>query len=164
MTAYQVDECTDSKRFVESCTRQGLVDLWRFPKKLKQKKDACVLDVVLSSGRTLVTTDRAIHFDNVAHVPDIHPGILIIASASPSKHITVKYIIHTLSRFKEGFPRWYETSLQNSIVVITEDSAEVWIIVQGNLKRVDFIQFSQEDWQVRLANLLAQNARIGAIS
>ena len=85
MINYQVDECLNSKKLVSACAAEGLVNVRRFPKRLKQSEDPVVLQDVLSTEWTLVTTDREIHFQHSVYIPNNHSGILIIASSQPSR-------------------------------------------------------------------------------
>jgi hypothetical protein len=62
-----------------------------------------------------------------------------------------------LSVFKSQFDGWYTFSLRNLIVEVTECSVEVWKVVQGTLQRLDFISFSQPEWQARLSALIRGN-------
>jgi hypothetical protein len=80
MINYQVDECLDSKKLVAAFTAEGLVNVRRFPKRLKQSDDPDVLQEILRTECTLVTTDRKIHLMHGEYIPNKHSGILIIAS------------------------------------------------------------------------------------
>ena len=158
MITYQVDENTDSKKFVESCRKEGLVNVRRFPKALKGAKDPVVLQQVLLSGRTLLTNDREIHFSHLSHIPDNHCGILIIARVASPTTIRLTDVMRTLSVFKSQFPQWHDTSLRNSVVEITETFVQVWRIRGGCVTSSCTIQFSQNDWQPTLTKVLKDNA------
>lgn len=162
MITYQVDENTDSKHFVETCQRQGLVDVWRCPRRLKGEPDPIVLGYVLQSGRTLLTNDRRIHLDNLVHVPERHCGILIITKTRSPTTIRIADVMRILSDFKSRFPAWHTTSLRNSIVEISENRVEVWRIDRGELaSRV--VDLNQGGWEHNLSTILNQNAERDAI-
>jgi hypothetical protein len=164
MITYQVDQCARWKTFVESCRKQALVDVWHFPSKLENEEDPRILEYVLPSGRTLLTTDRTIHYDNPEHIPDRHSGILIVASASPMRTMTMRHAMRTLARLKSDFPEWHSASLRNSIVEITEAGAQVWKVDQGSLAPVAFMSFDQPGWQANLAQLLKQRSAMDLMS
>lgn len=162
MITYQVDENTDSKRFVETCQSQGLVDVWRFPRRLKGEPDPIVLGSVLQSGRTLLTNDRRIHLDNLDHIPERHCGILIITKDRPPTTIRIADVVRILSEFKARFPAWHTTSLRNSIVEISENRVEVWRIDRSELaSRV--VDLNEDGWEQSLSTILNQNAQRGGI-
>jgi hypothetical protein len=158
MIIYQVDECFDSRKFIDACNQQGLVSVWRCPSDLKTKKDPDVLAEILPSGRTFLTTDRQIHFDHSSSIPDFHSGILIVANTSSPRTITIKEVMRRLSYLKSVFPDWYKVSLRNSIVEIAEKSAIVWRVVSGQVILLKFLDFGQKGWQGILTELLNKNA------
>jgi hypothetical protein len=163
MVTYQLDESTDSKTFVESCKKQGLVEIWRCPRDLKGAKDPEVLKRVFPSGRTLLTTDRRIHFEHSAQIPDRHPGILILAKASSLTTMRIADVARILARFKSEFPNWHIASLRNSIVEICESHVEVWRVVHGSVSRDEFLSLDRSGWQEELSDLLERNARAGLL-
>lgn len=164
MITYQLDENTNSKKLVESCRKQGLVDVLRWPKRLRGTKDPVGLRDVLHAGRTLLTTDRQIHFEHFLHIPNRHAGILIVAKISMPTTIRVADVMRILSDFKSGFPGWHRASLRNSIVEICESYVEVWKVVHGNLTRDTFLPFDQTGWQEELSSLLDCNAGTDLLS
>jgi hypothetical protein len=164
MITYQVDQCANSREFAEACNRQGLVELWRFPHRLQGQKDPDVLAEVLPSGRTLLTTDREIHTNHLAYIPEMHSGILIVANAPCARSITKRDLMRILSAFKSQFHDWHRLSLRNLIVEITESSVEIWKVVRGTLQRLDFIPFSQPEWQARLLALIGRDSEGASIS
>jgi hypothetical protein len=159
MIGYQVDECLDSKRLVKWCAAEGLVTLRRFPRKLKEQEDPQVLDTILPSGSSLVTTDREIHWRHSTHIPDKHPGILIVASSDSSCTIRIRDVERILRQFKSSFPGWHSTSLQNSILEITEQQAEVCKVTGGIAARIGWVEFAKEGWQDELRGMLSQSAK-----
>jgi hypothetical protein len=152
----------NSKRFIETCTGQGLVGVRSFPRGLKGRKDPEVLRNLLPSGCPLLTTDRTIHFDHATEIPDNHPGILIIANAVQVATLTTRSAMRILSDFKREFPNWHDTALANSVVELTEIAAEVWRIERGQVKRVAYVPFTVAGWQERLVGVLQENARTTA--
>jgi hypothetical protein len=147
MITYQVDECIDSKKFVDACNAQGLVSVWRYPQSLKSKKDPEVLTAILHSGRTLLTTDRTIHFDNSNSIPDRHAGILIFANTISPQTITVSKIMRSLEKLKSLFPSWHKISIQNSVVELGEDGVRIWRVIAGCTQEINFYGFDQKNWQ-----------------
>ncbi len=162
MITYQVDESTNSKRFVDTCKEQGLVDVWRWPRRLKGAPDPVGLRHVLQSGRTLLTTDREIHFENLVHVPNTHSGILVIAKTSSRTTIRIADVMRILSNFKSRFPVWHKVSLRNSIVEICESCVQVWRVETGELRSV-VVGLDEAGWQEKLFTILEQNAQRNAI-
>ena len=63
------------------------------PSAASGQKDPDVLADILPSGRTLLTTDREIHWNHAAHIPEGHSGIVIIAGASPWHSITKRDVM-----------------------------------------------------------------------
>ena len=159
MLAYQVDQCARWKTFVKTCNDQGLVRVWGFPRKLEDEDDPVVLEHVLPSGRTLITTDRAIHLDNLAHIPQKHSGILILALASPTKTMTMVGAQRLLATFKAAVPHWHQMRLRNSIVELTDSSVEVWTVGDLGLRQVVFLTFDAPNWRTELGRVLDENAR-----
>ncbi len=158
MICYQLDECADFKRLAERCAAEGLVDLRRCPKKLKRKEDPEVLDAILGSNSTLLTTDRTIHCEHNRHIPDAHPGILIIASLAPWT-LRARDVERILRQFKSAFPNWHTITIRNSVVEITERYAEIWKVVGGTVVRFGRVEFTKDGWQDELRKLLSQNAK-----
>ncbi len=163
MITYQLDENTNSRKLAESCKEQGFVDVWRLPPELKGAKDPDVLEYVLPSGRTLLTNDRQIHLDHLAHIPSTHSGILIVAKVSSPTTIRGVDVASILSKFKKQFPDWHRLALRNSIVEICEHSAQVWTVVEGQLNR-ELVRFDDADWQTQLTAILARNAKRNLLS
>jgi hypothetical protein len=159
MIVYQVDQCMNSRRFIETCTGQGLVGVRSFPRGLKGRKDPEVLRNLLPSGCPLLTTDRTIHFDHASEIPGSHPGILIVANVVQIATLTTRSAMCVLAEFKKTFPNWYDTPLKNSVVELTEVAAEVWRVERGQVKRVAYIAFAEPGWQERLVSVLQENAR-----
>jgi hypothetical protein len=153
MTAYQLDECIDSKRLVDACTTQALVEVQRFPRSLKGSNDPRILGSVLPSGRTLLTIDRTIHTSHASGISETHPGILIVARASSVKTLTTRDAMDILSQFKTAFP----------IVELTEIGIEIWRVLRGVLERVVYLAFDAPGWQDALARALERNASAGLI-
>jgi hypothetical protein len=164
MIRYQLDESTNARALAESCKREGLVEVWRWPKPLKGAKDPVALMHVLPSGRILLTTDRGIHIEHLTHIPDRHSGILIVASTSSAGTMRTSLLMHILAEFKDRFPTWHETSLDNSIVEISETTCEVWRVVRGALSRKVFLRFDDTAWQRRLSGVLQENTRVSELS
>lgn len=158
MNLFQVDQCMDSKRFVESCASAGVADVRRFPRRRAGQKDPEILRAVLSTGRTLITTDRGIHIEHAAHFPEIHPGVVIVAVISPGKTLTTRQVARILSHFKQAFPEWHRVTLRNSVVEVTEVGVEVWKVGRGMVDRSGYLDFQQTDWQSKLIRLLDENA------
>jgi len=161
MITYQLDECTNSKKLAESCSRQGLVEVRRWPGRRKGQKNPEWLPDMLASGGTLLTTDREIHFQHVAHIPSTHSGILIVAKTQSATTIRREDVMRILAQFKSAFPEWHCLSLRNSIVEICETHIQLWWVESG--KRVTaVVRHSDPGWQTDLLGLLQRNARIEA--
>ena len=158
MTSYQVDECLNSKKLVRACAEEGLVNVRRCPERLKQCDDPVVLQDVLPSEWSLVTTDREIHFEHGEFIPAEHSGIVIVATCQSPRTLGIKDVISILRKFKAAFPDWHAVSPRNSVMEITEQSAEVWRVVDGIAQRIGLFEFNALGWQDSMRSLLAQNA------
>jgi hypothetical protein len=148
----------DSKRLARQCTAEGLVTFRRFPRKLKHKKDPEMLGKILVGDCTLLTTDHEIHWENSAHIPDEHPGILIIASSAPWT-ITDRDIERILRKFKSVFPNWHSISIQNLVVKLTEEDIEIWKVLGGRVVSFGRVEFTRDGWQDKFQDWLSRNAR-----
>ena len=157
MINYQVDECLNSKKLVRACAEEGLVNVRRYPVRLKQCDDSVVLQDVLPSEWTLVTTDREIHFEHSDSIPNEHSGILIVATCQSPRTLGIKDVLSILRKFKAAFPDWYAVSPRNSVIEITEQHAEVWRVVNGSVDRIGFFAFNTNDWQIGMRSLLQDN-------
>lgn len=155
MITYQLDQCVDSRRLVETCTHEGNVDVRRFPWHLKDQPDDRVLAELLPCGCPILTTDREIHFNWSASIPDEHPGILIVANSSPAKTMTRRGVMAILERFKMALPTWQSMAPRNLVVELTDKSVEVWRVRQGQVGRVGFVQLEAADWIGQLSKWLA---------
>jgi hypothetical protein len=158
MISYQVDECLNSKKLVLACAEEGLVNVRRCPRRLKQRDDPEVLRDVLPSEWSLVTTDRVIHLEHSRFFPREHSGVLIVATSESSRTLSIKNVLAILRKFKAAFSDWHEVSLRNSVVEITEQQAEVWRVSNGNAERIGFFEFNTGGWQDSLRSLLQQNS------
>jgi len=117
-----------------------------------------VLEAVLSLGHTLVTTDRDIHTDHAEHFPASHAGVVIVATNSESRTLTTRRMMQILAEFKRSFPDWHRTSLQNSVIEITENGIQVWRVTADRMERLVHLEFRTADWCVSLVRELQRNA------
>jgi len=163
MSIFQVDQCADSKKLVDSCAREGHAEVYRFPKRLRGYRDPDVLNAVLPRGHTLVTTDRDIHTEYAEHFPTSHAGVVIVATNSVAGTLTTRRVMRILAEFKRSFPDWHRVSLQNSVIEVTEDGVQVWKVAGGRMERSVYLEFRVADWSMSLVRALQQNAQVSVI-
>jgi hypothetical protein len=163
MSIFQVDQCADSRDFVDSCASEGLAEIRRFPKRLRGSQDPDVLNAVLPRGHTLVTTDRHIHTEYPEHFPATHAGVVIVAISSETGTLTTRRMMRILAAFKRIFPDWHRVSLQNSVIEVTEDGVQVWRVAGGRMERSVYLEFRVADWSMSLVRALQQNAQVSVI-
>lgn len=160
MITFQFDQCFNDKKVIKGCTAEGLAGALRFPREWWDKPDPELLAVVMMSPNPFVTLDRALPREHVASIPARHPGILVVNySRAIPRTITTKEAGKILSKFKQSMTHWHHLVVRNSIIEITEASAEVWHIEDGELVRDEYLDFNDAgDWVGQLTDLLKQNA------
>ncbi|HLN31538.1 MAG TPA: hypothetical protein VK395_27605 [Gemmataceae bacterium] len=167
MNAIQLDECMDCKRLVRSCSKQDLVEVIRFPRKLKtkearmrsQNKDGTILPRFFAEGSTLLTSDFPIDSDNLSVIPDFHPGIIIISNVHPTPNVDFSDIEKTIENFKSEIPTWHSALWANSIVEITLDWLEVRHVERGKLNVRPRIEFKDPTCKSQFLEWLTANAQ-----
>jgi hypothetical protein len=160
MITFQFDQCFNDKKVIKTCADEGLAGALRFPREWWDKPDPDLLADVMMSPNPLVTLDRALPREHAAHVPARHPGIVIVNySRAIPRTITTKEAGKILNHFKQRVTNWHHRAVRNSIVEITEMSAEVWHVEDGELVRDGYLEFHDaSDWAAQLIQLLTQNA------
>jgi hypothetical protein len=154
MIAYQMDQCANWRSLADACYAQGQSEVHRLPKRLADAEDPDVLSAAMSSGRTLLTVDRTIHYDHLAYIPNEHPGILILASSLPQRTMTEKIGTRILARFKASFPDWDCVSLRNFVVELSDVGLRIWSVRDGSLSAEGYVPFDETDWQDNVRALL----------
>jgi len=165
MITFQFDQCFNDKKVIKACAEEGLAGVRRFPRELWDKPDPELLPVLMASPNPLVTLDRALPREHAAHIPARNPGIVVVNySRAIPRTITTKESSKILSKFKQRMTNWHRLGIANSIIEITEQSAEVWHIEDGELVQHGYLEFNDAgDWIVQLADLLKQNADRGHV-
>ncbi|MEM8641502.1 MAG: hypothetical protein AAGG51_22205 [Cyanobacteria bacterium P01_G01_bin.54] len=154
MNIFQLDECINGKKLEKGCSEEGLCKVYRYPRNLKGEKDPQMLNELLPKGNPLVTIDYALLEDHLNAIPAKHPGIIIINNEIP-KTITLKIVRSILARFKSSFPEWYNLSLNNSIVLLTQESIEISHIEScGELKSDGEFSYNVPDFANTILNAL----------
>jgi hypothetical protein len=147
------------RSIADACNAQGLAVVYRFPRRLAGKEDPVVLDDLLARPNPLITVDLGMVRDHLAHVPDLHPGIVSISNARVDRRtLTSKLICRILDNFKAGFPNWHRVSLRNTVAEITPVGIELCHIESGRLIRDGYLTFDQEEWAVEAELILSRNA------
>jgi len=158
MITFQFDQCLDDKKIIRTCREEGLVDVVRLPRHLRDAEDPVVLSTLLTGLQPLVTLDRRIAEDHGASIPATHPGLVIVShDPHTPQTITTSRAARILAGFKQFFPDWHQTLLANSILEITPSRVEVWHVTDGQLTRDGYLSFAEADWSSGLAALLRQN-------
>jgi hypothetical protein len=159
MMTFQLDECLSAKKLISACHAQGQVTVRAMPRRMKGSADPQILDTVMAGSNPLLTVDAAIAEDHVAHIPDFHPGIVMVVNApSVPQTMTVSIARRILAAFKQSFSDWHMISLRNSVVQVSQEGVEVSQVIGGALQRSAYLPFSASDWKSQLQALLGANA------
>ena len=161
MRRIQLDEDIDAKHLVKACRAEGKVEAKRFPSKMRNKgiADPVVLGVLIPMGNPILSIDLGLVHEHRRHVPDVHPGILLVGLDEDSvRTITTHLTQSMLSRFKRQIPQWETLQLRNSIIVVRESHVEVYHIENGDLERDDFLSREKTSFAEELTALLRRNA------
>ncbi|HYV34164.1 MAG TPA: hypothetical protein VE988_00585, partial [Gemmataceae bacterium] len=143
MTVFQFDQCLDDKKIIRKCKEEGLAEVFRLPRNLRDAEDPVVLSTLLTRPNPLVTVDRGIAVDHAAAIPDAHPGLVIVSHDPDSpRTMTTGQASRILAAFKQRYPDWHQTSLANSVIEITPGSVEIWHVLSGQLLRDEFLAFA----------------------
>ena len=166
MRSTRFDECINSKRLFRACEAEGRVIPFRFPEKWSGRgiKDPDVLKELLREGRLLVTTDGKIVRQHCEHIPNSHPGILIVAQDDGvARTITDIIVMQILSKFKAEFAEWDTAPWENSIIRLTHTYVEVQHVEDGQPDNDGLIMRDSAGWQESLKTILGHNASRKAI-
>jgi hypothetical protein len=120
VNSFVVDENFDDKRVIRACDAEGRCQVRRCPPHLKGKKDYEVLPELLSGTATLVTLDATIVEENIQHIPNENPGIVVIRLLRPSQAMTTTLASRLLKEFKTRCPSWADMDLAGVCLEITE--------------------------------------------
>jgi hypothetical protein len=89
-------------------------------------KDPEMLATYLAKGNVLVTFDRRMLEDHEADIPELSPGLIVIAhSPAMMKTLTQSSAEKIIKSFKDKLPDWHQVPWANSIVKITDSSVFV---------------------------------------
>lgn len=116
-----------------------------------------MLEDLMSKEAPLVTFDRAIAREHAKSIPHDHPGIIIVSNPNSPQTMTVAAARRIMANFKFSCTTWKAINWQNSIVEITEDAITVSRITNGNLLEVEYVRYSDENWEAVLGQALATN-------
>src|SRR5437879_2732125 len=107
MTIFQFDKCFNDKKVVKACNDEGLVNARRLDKHLYDSEDPEILDHYMVLPNPVITTDRALPEEHPDHIPDVSPGIVVVAysryidkTKETLKTITTKAAAKILDKFK----------------------------------------------------------------
>jgi hypothetical protein len=75
---------------------------------------------LLNGTATLVTTDATIVEENIHHIPNENPGIVVIRLVIPSQPMTTKLASRLLQEFKSRCITWADVDLAGICLEITE--------------------------------------------
>src|SRR5947199_5149814 len=112
MTTFQLDQNIDDAKVVDACKAEGHGAANRLPVALRDAEDPQLLAVIMAGNSPLVTLDRKLAWEHSAHIPDEHPGIVVVTNY-PKKFptMTSRIALRLLAALKKRFPTWHECSL-----------------------------------------------------
>ena len=163
MTTFLLDQNVNKKSLAESCNREGLVVVRRFPRQWQRFpggfKDPELLPIVMAGQEPLLTNDRNIARDHCSYIPALNPGIIIISLCKGTiKPLGKGDIERIIRKFKQLFSQWHTVKWNNSIVEVTQLGVEVWHIEVGTLRRDAYAAFNDPDWVSAISVALSKNA------
>lgn len=158
MTTFQLDQCLNSKKFVQACNAQGLCAVHRFPSDLHGLDDSNVLTRLLSTDKPLLTTDSRMALDHASAIPLMSSGLVVIHNDKDVRTMTISIAQQVLREFKSAFPEWHTVSWRNSVVTVSSKNIEVSHAIGNTLVRDLFAEFAEPNWQSRVKAVLSQNS------
>ena len=164
MTAFQLDQCLDSKRFARECAAEGFCQTLRLPPALRNAEDAQLLTVLMADPNPLLTFDRTLPDEHTSSIPDQHPGIIVVTNFPAPQTLTIQIAQRVLNRFKTFFPAWHQVSWRNSIVELTTIGIEVRHVANGRLVKDVYFSFDEADWAARLLTTLQRNSQGASVA
>ena len=164
MRIVQLDEGIDAAHLVKACAKEGKILAYRFPEQLRNQgaKDPFVLDSLLPLGNALLTIDKEFVEDHLDHVPNEHPGIIIV-DQDDDAILTMQTNIaqRMLAKFKADFAGWHIAPWENSIVTIRDSVVVVYRVEEGNITdRQAWVCDDASPWQTEVLNMIQLNATI----
>ncbi|MGA2032133.1 MAG: hypothetical protein ABSG68_07760 [Thermoguttaceae bacterium] len=162
MRAFQLDECTNSRKLKDECQKEGRAELHRFPVAMRNKavKDDEILRWLSTLDAPLLTSDVRMKRDHASEMPATHPGIVVMSSGD--RHpLSRKEKLKLLAVVKADFPEWDKVPLANSVVEIRlggDYDISVARACSGRVEMELLFQRTDKDWQRRLQEALRQNA------
>src|ERR1700682_2185915 len=104
MITFQLDECLSARKLVTACQVEGLAAVRAMPRRLKRSTDPEVLATVMAGPNPLLTVDASIANDHAPHIPNFHPGIVMIVNAPwVPQTMTVSIARQIVAQFKRSF-------------------------------------------------------------
>jgi hypothetical protein len=80
MITFQFDECFSDQEVIDHCNDEGKSVAQALPLYLIGTKDPILLPLLLPLGNPIVTIDRRLPTEHIAHIPMTHPGIVVLGS------------------------------------------------------------------------------------
>ena len=159
MTTIQLDECINNKKLAEDCNSEGLVTTRRFPGNMvgRSVKDPEMLKAFMGGPAPLLTTDTRLPTAHSVHIPNRHPGIVVLKHDGPDS-MTIKIARDILVNIKNLIHDWNNMTFSNSIVEISESKIRVSRVVDGTLIQDPNIEFTDQDWRTEMLDTVARNA------
>lgn len=161
MTVFQLDQCLNNRRLAKDCNDEGLAGVWRFPSELAQQptSDPEMLARFMAADRPLLTTDGRLPWEHTSHIPNPHPGIVVIRSNA--KHtLRIEDARRILAGCKARLPEWHQLSFRNSILELWPDALDVYHVVRKQLHLDQHCSFDEVDWpQAFIASLTTNSNR-----
>jgi hypothetical protein len=166
MSRFQFDKCLDDIEVIDPCNGDNLVQALPLEEDLWNAKDPELLRVLMARSTPLVTIDRKLPRQHSAHIPDVHPGIIIVAysqyidrSKETLRTITTRAAAKILRTFKSLVPDWHQISVANSIVEITNKGVEISHVENGRIKFDGYLEYEKPDTlRTELVRLLHANS------
>lgn len=164
MNKIQLDENISAKKLASNCKKEKLSHPVQFPRKFKGQgvDDLTVLEYCIAKDLKLLTNDRTFLEDNYEDLPSQHPGIIIVTISKNNHHkefITWKRAEKILKRMKNLIEGWNTQIFKNSILIITDQSFEIFHIENQKIKQDGVFNPLRKGWQKSFKNILNQNSK-----
>jgi len=159
MCVFQFDENSSARSLIRDCRNAGVVEVRKYPSGDKGLPDEDMLDKYVQRDGVIVTFDAGLVQDHLDHVPDDHPGVIIVRhSPAISYPMTAASAKNILDHFKAEFSDWHRVSWKNSVVTMTEASIEVGHVASDHVVNDLSKSYNESEWQAELRDCLSRIA------
>jgi hypothetical protein len=162
MTTFQFDKCFNDKKVIKACNEEGLVVARKLDREMNDAKDPEILDYYIRRGNPLITIDRALPEEHAQCIPDVNPGLVVVAyskyidrNREQLKTMTTRAVARILHHFKQEFPEWDRMMIANRIFEITDKYISISRVASGKLILNLHLEFATDpEWTSRLRDFL----------